>query len=447
MKKRHILLGVVAFLAMGAGAAAYVVSPTVHGGRTSEAPELGNVGAHTIGTTAQTFALEGRTKINAWGMLSGNLEDVEREVDVRFWYPANVSKDSAPITYSHDMAIPGQDVFKVDSLGTAIDGASATTGSKYPLVLMSHGFRGWNAQFSNLAEHIASRGYVVASIEHADAPVEGAASFFLSFGNVLADRSLDQRQVLAQILNNAKNKHSSHWAQIDTENIGLIGYSMGGFGAIATAGAPYDFTANPMSSIPTASQERMKKAAENAAPIKALVAFAPWGGQPDNRVWTAEALKNIKQPVLLVAGQEDDVVNFKEGVTWLYENMTHSDRRMLVYREARHNIVGNDFTLPKDAPFTVSEFLKEPVWRSDRINAINQHFVTAFLDLYLKGDNSKEVFLNVPTVDANDAAWPLSFGEQLNGKLAGPDQQDYWQGFQRRWALGLEMRHKATDTE
>ena len=36
--------------------------------------------------------------------------------------------------------------------------------------------------------------------------------------------------------------------------------------------------------------------------------------------------------------------------------------------------------------FVTREFFDEPVWRKDRITAINQHFVTAFLDLNLKGD-------------------------------------------------------------
>jgi hypothetical protein len=35
----------------------------------------------------------------------------------------------------------------------------------------------------------------------------------------------------------------------------------------------------------------------------------------------------------------------------------------------------------------------EPVWRKDRITAINQHFITAFMDLYLKGDDSRKAYL------------------------------------------------------
>lgn len=116
---------------------------------------------------------------------------------------------------------------------------------------------------------------------------------------------------------------------------------------------------------------------------------------------------------------------------------------MLVYREARRNIVGNEFELSDNAPFMAAEFLKEPVWRCERLNAINQHFVTAFLDLTLKGESDKRAYLDVPTIDSGGGEWPTSFGEQLNGTLVGPAEDKYWRGFQRPWATGLEL-HKAT---
>jgi hypothetical protein len=70
--------------------------------------------------------------------------------------------------------------------------------------------------------------------------------------------------------------------------------------------------------------------------------------------------------------------------------------------------------------------------------AINQHFVTAFLDLYLKGDESRKAFLRVAPEKSNDGKWPLKPGESAGGRFS--DGANYWKGFQRRWALGMEMR-------
>lgn len=438
MRKRIIAAIVAGTILVGGGAVAYVASPTIHAGQAGETPELGRLGQYSIGVHVKNFALEDRTKITTWGALSGNLTDANRELSVRFWYPAKAGEGETA-KYTHIMRPPGKDPVTISTQGVAVPDAATVIDQKYPLVLMSHGFGGWDTQFSNLAEQIASHGYIVASINHADMPIDGVTSFFLSFGNVLVDRTLDQRQILTQILEDAQSGSQAYAAQIDSDNVGLIGYSMGGYGAIASAGAFYDFANDPMSNIPETARTAMEDAAQKPLPIKSLVTFAPWGGQPDSRAWTAESIGKIDKPVLIIAGNQDDVVNYEEGVKWLFENMTGSDRYMLVYREARHNIVGNEFDIDTDGDFTTAEFLKEPVWRSDRLNAINQHFVTAFLDMTLKGDASKADYLGVPTVNSNDSKWPIGFGEQLNGKMADSEQSDHWKGFQRRWAVGLEM--------
>jgi predicted dienelactone hydrolase len=442
MRVKRFFVGIAAVLVTGGAMAAYVTTPTVHEGRTGEAPDLGRAGPYRLGTSVAPIVLAGRGRIAAMSALTGKLEAVDRTLPVRYWYPADAAAQGQPVRYDHVMQLPGKPPFPVASQGTAIADARPAAGKHFPLVLMSHGYGGWNTQFSNLAEHIASHGYVVASIDHDDMMADGISSFLISFGNVLVDRTLDQRQVLAQISADVRDHKAPYLELVDLQNIGLIGYSMGAYGALGTAGAAYRFDEGPLSKIPNAAKENLRSAAAQSAPIKSLIVFSPWGGQPDSRAWNEAGLAGIKLPVLMVAGNQDDVVNFKEGVSWLFENMTGSERYMLVYREARHNIVGNEFELGDGDPFMAAEFLKEPVWRSDRLNAINQHFVTAFLDLTLKGDTAKRAYLDVPTADSNDGEWPTSFAEQLNGMPAGPEQDKYWRGFQRRWATGLEMHQK-----
>jgi predicted dienelactone hydrolase len=443
MRKRRLVLSAVAAVVMGGATLAYVATPTIHAGQSGDAPELGRAGPFRIGTSVVRYTLPDRGRITTWGALTGNLDTADRTLSVRIWYPADGAAKGTSVQYDHVLNVPGKAPLSVTSSGRALADAPPLKGNKYPLVLMSHGYGGWSTQFSNLAEHVASRGYVVASIEHADMPVDGVASFLLSFGNVLVDRTLDQKQILARILADVRALKTPWSSLVAPEKIGLIGYSMGGYGALATAGAPYTFDKDPLSKVPDAAKVRLRAADDESAPIKALVTISPWGGQPESRAWTAQDLAKVKVPVLLIAGNQDDVVNFKDGVSWLYRNMTGTERHMLVYREARHNIVGNEFKLGPDAQWNAYEFLSEPVWRSDRLNAINQHFVTAFLDLTLKGDASKRAYLDVPTVDANAGEWPLSFAEQLNGTVAGSEQQKYWRGFQRRWAAGLEMHRAA----
>lgn len=447
MKKRYVALGVLGLLVAGVGTAAYVAAPTVHEGAVGEAPELGRQGAFAIGTFTKNFVLPDRARITGTSVVTGSLDGYERSLKVRFWYPAQAAgQQDGGVTYQHLMQVPGREPVTVSTRGFASETAQPIAGEHFPFVLMSHGFRGWDTQFSALAEHIASHGYIVASIDHADAPADGVAGFLLSFANVLVDRTLDQRQTLTAILELSRSGKEPRLSALDSEKVGLIGYSMGGYGALATAGAAYEFSTDPMAKLPEAARQRLSQATATSADIDALVAFSPWGGQPDNRAWSTESLAKISIPTMIVAGNQDDVVNYADGITWLFDNLSGTDRQLLVFREARHNIVGNNFDMPADSDFQAIEYLKEPVWRSERLNAINQHFVTAFLDWHLKGEADKAGYFDLPTTSSDDGRWDIDFGEQLNGTMAGPEQDQYWRGFQRRWALGLEMYHADAGT-
>ena len=143
-------------------------------------------------------------------------------------------------------------------------------------------------------------------------------------------------------------------------------------------------------------------------------------------------------------GDQDDVSGYEQGVRRAFEGAVHSNRYMLVYENARHNVGGNPPPPEAMGNFTARAFFDEPVWRKERIGAINQHFVTAFLDLYLKGDEARREYLDVPE-RSNDGKWVLSPGRPPGAAFStGVDGSGnrYWKGFQRRWALGLEMYHR-----
>jgi hypothetical protein len=119
-----------------------------------------------------------------------------------------------------------------------------------------------------------------------------------------------------------------------------------------------------------------------------------------------------------------------------------SDRCLLVYENARHNTGGNPPPHGVVLDYGLLQAFDEPVWRKDRIVAINQHFITAFLDLHLKSDSSKAAYLNVTPVHSNDGKWTVKAMSQDAGDFStGSDAQaeKFWKGFQRRWAAGLEM--------
>ena len=152
-------------------------------------------------------------------------------------------------------------------------------------------------------------------------------------------------------------------------------------------------------------------------------------------------MAKVVTPTLVVVGDHDDVSGFEDGVAWIYGALTNADRRMLVYENAHHNVALDGVAPQLSSSFEWVTRREEPVWRRDRILAINRHFVTAYLDAYLKGDALGRAYLSVPTDRAEDGRWPAAPGATADQRAdpADPAAKAFWPGFQRRWALGLRM--------
>ncbi len=93
-----------------------------------------------------------------------------------------------------------------------------------------------------LTENLAAKGYVVVAIDHADQWVVSPADFPVSFGNVLVHRARDIRFVIDEMTCRAGKAGDALGQEINADQIGLVGYSMGGFGVLAAAGLGYSPT-------------------------------------------------------------------------------------------------------------------------------------------------------------------------------------------------------------
>lgn len=430
-----IRLATISLLLASVSASLNAASP--HSANDVEAPELGRFGEHPVGTSYRELDLGERSILTPTGEQIG-----ARSLGVRFWYPALQGQGEAAV-YRHPMTMPDKTQHEVVEHGAAFENAPVAKG-KYPLIVISHGFGGWSEHLSRLGEHLASRGYVVASIDHRDMKFDSVPTFLLSFGKVLGDRSLDQQQFIRRLAEPAFAKIEPALASVDSGKIGLVGYSMGGFGALGTAGAAYDANGKPFAGLPGAVRSQAVRVDPHAsALVDSVVMLAPWGGQPDNRAWSSAGLAGLKKPALFIDGDHDKVVNFKDGVRWLFDGTTSADRYLLVYREAGHNVAGNAANLGDNPTVEAIGYARDPVWRQERLNQINEHFITAFLDLTLKGDMVKRKYLDLPVPVASDGKWEVPFGTLDGGLVAGDGQPDFWRGFQRNWATGVELHHKS----
>lgn len=408
-----------------------------------DAPELARLGVYAVGVVEETLTLPGRASLTVQGVASGQPDIVERRLPMRIWYPAQPASGAKPTAYPYTLRRPGVADIELLTPGIAYANAPTVQGERFPLVFVSHGYGGWSASMTYLTENLASKGYVVAAIDHLDRPPGGQTNAQLDFANVLIDRSRDQREAIARLTASAAAGAPGYRGLIDPTAVGLIGYSMGGYGALTTAGAPLDPESPTLRLVPKAARNVVTDAPgpDVSASIKALVAIAPWGGQPANRTWTDASLAAIRAPVLMIAGDQDDVVDYRGGLRRIFDGLA-SERHFLIFRGARHNVGNNPAPPDFDGPFSTFEFFADPIWRGERMNAVNQHFVTAFLDLHLKGDLSRRPYLTPATQRSDEGVWTQSPGPQVSGAPAGDAQPRYWRGFPARWATGLELESR-----
>jgi predicted dienelactone hydrolase len=386
---RHLLLILLALFATPVAARAPSLVP-------GDAPELAAPGPAPVGVRSVHFdAAPGR-----------NLE-------MTLFYPAAAA--GPPTQYPHvtvnpPAGFPGTLIFE----GIAVADAAPAPGPKLPLLVFSHGLGRWSTAMSGMAENLASKGYVVASIDHDDSGAMQPDKRNRVFASAYVRRSQDQRAAIGWLAAFARGKDRLA-ARIDAGNIAVIGYSMGGFGALATGGAGYDPAGPLMAQLPPHAMDAVLEGVKAAPGVRALVLIAPWGGMPAVRAFTPKSLQGIKVPSFWIMGDKDDVAG-ADGIRWLHDQAGASDRRLLVFANARHNLGGNP--PPASAPDTgrLRDAIDEPVWRKDMADAIIFHSLTAFLDLTLKGDTAKAAWLD-----------------------AAPDGT--LKGFQNRWQLGIALTH------
>ena len=397
----------------------------LYGDQLPDAPELSARGEYKVGV--QTVNLVNPNQVDILNSKEGKDPTYDRPITIEVWYPASVKKDAKTVEYDEVMGTRGDTLRPLTPFtfkGRAYRDADALKGNKFPLIVVSHGYVGSRYLMTYLTENLASKGYIVAAIDHTDSTFKDANAF----QSTLLNRPKDIRFVINEMEKlGAKGSKNKIAGLVDVNNTAIIGYSMGGYGVLNVGGAGYSaglgqfFTGmtggSSAISVNLAGNSEYEKLAD--ARIKAIVAFAPWG--MERGVWDAEGLKGLKTPTFFIAGSQDDISGYEKGIKAIYEGAVNADRYLLTYKNARHNVAPNPPPAEALAPgLHIDEYYRyaEPSWDQRKLNNVNQHFITAFLGQHLKNqDNAK--FLNIQ--------------ENSNEKD--------WTGFKPRSSTGMELLH------
>lgn len=399
-----------------------------------DAPELASFGEHDIGVRTLDVVDANRVDILNTPR-GGDSVYYDRTLTLEIWYPAELNDGQSAGGHYH--AITRNPEITALLMGRAVrDAQPESTATPYPLVIISHGYPGNRFLLSHLGENLASKGYVVASIDHTDSTYDDQQAF----PSTLYNRPLDQRFVLNTMAALAEDSASFLYRLLNAETTAVVGYSMGGYGLINNLGGGY--SDDIVTSLLAPPNELLRQhASANPAyrdkldsRIKAGVAVAPWG--MNLGFWRNQDLAGIDVPTFYIAGSADTVAGYENGTRAIFENAVNSDRYLLTFKNAGHN-AGAPYPLPieilNSEDKTGASHYTDPVWDTVRMNNIMDHFVTAYLDYQLKGKEERMSYLDL-VPDGADGVYSVKNGQ--------PDaDHTYWKGFGAGTAVGLKLEH------
>ncbi|MEJ6394264.1 alpha/beta fold hydrolase [Gymnodinialimonas sp. 2305UL16-5] len=216
-------------------------------------------------------------------------------IEIGIWYPSSSSRVAAVnVPFGQALAVDGE-----------------IEGEELPLVLLSHGHDSNMHAHVHTALALAEAGYVAVALTH---PGDNAQNQLTVASDWLVSRPADISRTLDYMV--------SDWIHadvIDADRIGVFGFSMGGYTALAAAGAlididqaarhcaetPEDLTCDPsaLDNVdPTEFDPRLRDVAGDPR-VAAIVVVAPGYGYAFDR----EALENVTVPVQIWSGSIDEL--------------------------------------------------------------------------------------------------------------------------------------------
>jgi dienelactone hydrolase len=326
-------------------------------------------GDRPVGAT--TVHLKDTSRADPW-----DPEIKARELMVSLWYPATARQGqrAAYMTakeselFMRESGVTGvpSDFFHKTGTNAVADAEPAGAASSLPLVILSPGFTKPRATLTGLAEELASRGYVVAAIDHvhesyATALPGGrlatclACDFDSDFGfgsATVKGRAADVSYVLDALIGpHPRWKGSS---LIDPAKIAMVGQSIGGASAVAAMVA----------------DSRVRA-----------------GIDMDGTTYARIPKKGLSRPFMFLGNQDGHTPGGRDP-SWDrdWALLTGWKRWIVVEGSSHQSFTDIPLLDASTKPGTIEHGLT-----SARALQITRHYVVAFLDLHLRGTRQPDL--------------------------------------------------------
>jgi predicted dienelactone hydrolase len=317
-----------------------------------------------------------------WNIKFTDASRSNRELGIYVWYPAVLPEGTEPNRYN----------FNADP---------DLSGAPYPVILSSA------KSGTYFGSHLASHGFVVIGADGQDSKDH--------LGKWLIDYPLDQVFALEQV---ASTPLEGLEGMLDTDRVGAMGYSFGGYNALALGGARIDpdfYQAKCAAAVPHAPAPQKwwieyecdldggwEALVNHAGPEITTSTDGLWQPLTDARIQAVmpmvpegawlfgeRGLAAVDRPTLILAGTADDINYYDLEAVYIFEHLTNPDKAMISFIGRGHMIIFDDEQL-----------------------AVMKHFATAFFGYHLQDRDDYEGRFSEEFVSKQQGlAWGVYDGE------------------------------------
>ncbi|MEO1095054.1 MAG: alpha/beta fold hydrolase [Cyanobacteria bacterium J06638_28] len=220
------------------------------------------------------------------------------------------------------------------------------------VIVISHGVASNRQTFAYLAKHLASHGYAVAVLDHADTNTEKLERFLTGLeGPPDSQTLLNRPQDISALLDVLEQKAEAQpeLQGLTLEAVGVLGHSLGGYTALAAAGAQLQrqqlvevcgdtVAEQPLLNLSMLLQCRFLELPETATfdvtddRVQAVMAINPL----TSHLFGSEGMESLSVPTLLVAATDDYFVPALPEQIEPFESISAEDKYLVVVENGTH---------------------------------------------------------------------------------------------------------------
>lgn len=305
------------------------------------------------------------------------------------------------------------------------------TRTRAPVIVISHGLGSEPASFEYLATHLASYGFAVAVPQHPGSDAQQLRSLLAGRANEVAEpnefinRPLDVKYLLDE-LQRLDKLNPAFQGRMNLQRVGVIGQSLGGYTALALAGASLNFeqlqkdcqALNNSWNVSLLLQCRALELPRiqynlRDVRIKAAIAINPI----DSSIFGKAGLSQIQVPVMIVSSSADTFAPaLSEQIipfTWL-----NPGKYLVLIQNATHfSTIGE--TNPATDPLVIPDQIIGP--RPELARRYMDALSVAFLQTYIVGTLKYSSYLSASYAKAiSQAPLNLSLVQSLPTRQLAP---------------------------